>query len=191
MADEIQIKAAGSTGSNPQIIDLRAAGGAGGAATGGSTSTTNIGGASGSSPKPARSGTISLVEEEDQFVMSGEKKYAIPAMVREKFPDLIKLIKETESMNDEEREYWFQILPIMTEEQIQKFRGILVNEKEQLARLDKEYEEELNKLNEKHMVEWKNFESKEKRKALSAAEEQAKISEKSQEEELLKRLSQA
>jgi hypothetical protein len=93
-------------------------------------------------------------------------------------------------MNDEEREYWFQILPIMTEEQIKKFRDILVNEKDQLSRLDKEYEEELQKLNEKHIIEWKEFEAREKRKSLTTAEQTSKAQEKSEEEELLKRLSQ-
>lgn len=119
-----------------------------------------------------------------------QEKYSIPSLVKEKFPDLIQLIKETESMNDEERDYWFQILPIMTEEQIKKFRDILVNEKQQLTNLDKEYEQELQKLNEKHMIEWKEFETKEKRKTLTTAEKASKEKEKSEEEELLKRLSQ-
>ena len=91
-------------------------------------------------------------------------------MVKDKFPDLIDLIKQTESMNDEEREYWFQILPIMTEDQIRKFRDILVNEK--------------------HLIEWKEFETKEKRKALTSAEQAAQQNEQAEEEALLKRLSQ-
>lgn len=129
-------------------------------------------------------------EEEEQMQAPPQEKYSIPSLVQEKFPDLIQLIKETESMNDEERDYWFQILPIMTEEQIKKFRDILVNEKQQLTNLDKEYEQELQKLNEKHMIEWKEFETKEKRKTLTTAEKASKEKEKSEEEELLKRLSQ-
>lgn len=122
-------------------------------------------------------------------VAAPPEKYAVPDLVKQKFPDLIQLIKETESMNDEERDYWFQILPIMTEEQIQKFRDILLNEKSQLSKLDKEYESELTKLNEKHMIEWKEFESKEKRKALTEAEKAANVKEQATEEELLSRLS--
>ena len=129
-------------------------------------------------------------EDEGVFVSSKGQKYTIPTIVKEKFPDLVQLIKETESMNDEEREYWYQILPIMTEDQIKKFRDILVNEKEQLTRLDKEYEDELTKLNEKHMIEWKEFETKEKRKTLTDAEQKSKTQEKAEEEDLLKRLSQ-
>ncbi len=130
------------------------------------------------------------VQDNTSYTAASGKTYSVPEMVRTKFPDLVQLIKETESMNDEEREYWFQIMPIMTEEQIKKFRDILVNEKDQLSKLDKEYEEELNKLNEKHMIEWKEFETKEKRKALNQAEQKSKAEEQATEEDLLKRLSQ-
>ncbi len=140
---------------------------------------------------PRRSNAI-LLGDEDETAQQPvpQEQYVVPALVQEKFPDLIQLIKETESMNDEERDYWFQILPIMTEDQIKKFRDILVNEKQQLASLDQEYEQELNKLNEKHMIEWKEFETKEKRKTLTTAEQASKAQEKSEEEDLLKRLSQ-
>lgn len=139
---------------------------------------------------PRRKTAILLGEEDEGVQAPPQDKYAIPSIVQEKFPDLIQLIKQTESMNDEERDYWFQILPIMTEEQIKKFRDILVNEKAQLTNLDQEYEQELTKLNEKHMIEWKEFETKEKRKTLTTAESASKETEKSEEEELLKRLSQ-
>jgi RNA polymerase-binding transcription factor DksA len=79
----------------------------------------------------------------------------------------------------------------MTEEQISKFRDILLNEKNQLSKLDKEYEGELTKLNEKHMIEWKEFETKEKRNALTQAEQATKTQEQVTEEDLLKRLSSA
>lgn len=83
----------------------------------------------------------------EQYLKEAEKKYIIPALVREKFPDLIKLTFETESMNAEEREYWMQILAIMTEDQIVKYREILVNEKNQLAKLDQDYQGEMARIN--------------------------------------------
>lgn len=82
---------------------------------------------------------------QEQYIIEAEAKYIVPALVRDKFPDLVKLIYETESMNEEEREYWLQIMPIMSEEQIVKFRDILVNERDQLAKLDKEYSQEMGK----------------------------------------------
>jgi hypothetical protein len=149
---------------------------------------------SGTPALPKKKTSISLEDEammaQEQSFVAPPDKYTVPAMVKEKFPDLVQLIKETESMNDEERDYWFQILPIMTEEQIRKFRDILLNEKNQLQKLDKEYEQELNKLNEKHMLEWKEFEMREKRKAIQTAEKRSQEEEKAAEEELLRRLSQ-
>lgn len=121
---------------------------------------------------------------------AADQKFSVPDLVKQKFPDLIQLIEDTESMNSEERDYWFQILPIMTEEQIKKFRDILLNEKMQLEKLDKEYEEKLDALNEKHMIEWREFESKEKRKELAGAETKAEEEEKAKEEELLSRLAE-
>lgn len=118
----------------------------------------------------------------------GGSKSRIPAAVAQKYPDLEKLIVETESMTDEERDYWFQILPIMTDEQIQKLVGILIHEKEQLAKLDEEYESELAKLNEKHLLEWKDQETKEKREKLKSAESSAEAEEKAAEAALLAQL---
>ncbi len=124
----------------------------------------------------------------EQYMKEAEAKYIIPVLVREKFPDLIKLIYETESMNKEEREYWLQIMPIMTEEQIKKFRDILVNEKEQLAKLDNEYEQEMSKINQKHAQQIDEKEMKAKIEKIEKAEMSSESEEQRKEEELLKKL---
>jgi len=64
---------------------------------------------------------------------------AIPDDVQKQFPELLALIKASESMNDEERQYWINILPIMTPDQVQSLREILDNEKKQLAAIDEKY----------------------------------------------------
>lgn len=126
-------------------------------------------------------------KSQEQYIKEAEEKYIIPALVREKFPDLVKLIYETESMNDEEREYWMQIMPIMTEEQIVKFREILVNEKDQLAKLDNEYEQEMSRISaptppiDEEKLKEKMAEIKKKEKVGEEAE-------KAKEAELLKQL---
>jgi len=55
------------------------------------------------------------------------------------FPKLVDMIVASESMNNEERQYWINILPIMTPEQIQNLHDILTNEKRQLEAIDKKY----------------------------------------------------
>lgn len=115
-------------------------------------------------------------------------KFHIPAVVKQEYPDLIPLILQTESMDDEEREYWFQILPIMTTDQVQKLREILISEKQQLAKLDAEYEEELAKINEKHLAEWQTFESQQQREELAKKEVAHEKEEAAIEEDLLNKL---
>lgn len=123
----------------------------------------------------------------EKYVEEAEKKYIIPSLVREKFPDLVKLIYETESMNQEEREYWMQIMPIMTEDQIKKFRDILVNEKEQLLRLDQQYQSQMSSLN-KPVKEINEEEMKKKIDEIKQAEQAHQKTEASKEEDILNQL---
>ncbi|MBT4385081.1 hypothetical protein HOD30_05030 [Candidatus Peregrinibacteria bacterium] len=115
----------------------------------------------------------------------GGKQYNIPDAVLEKYGELVEKIKKTESMSHEEREYWFQILPIMTEDQVTRLRGILEEESKQLKELDSEYQGELKKLNEKHMQEWNEFEKKKEREARASEEASHEVGEAAAEEALL------
>ncbi len=62
--------------------------------------------------------------------------------VQQKFGPILELIKGSESMNDEERQYWINILPIMTPEQLKNLEDILGSEKKQLAAIDAKYSKE-------------------------------------------------
>lgn len=124
----------------------------------------------------------------EQYTKDAESKYIIPGLVREKFPDLVKLIYETESMNVEEREYWMQIMPIMTEEQITKFREILVNEKNELSKLDQDYQSEMAKLNKNRPQEIDEQALKTKIGEIKKAEATQESAEKKDEENLLNQL---
>ena len=137
------------------------------------------------------SGTINLKDTGGKGGQTGtaaKGDYKIPDAVQKKYPDLVKLIISTESMTEEERTYWFQILPIMTKQQVEKLRKILLQEQEQLAKLDKEYEKDLQKLNEKHMIEWREFESKKARDERAAAESAHEKEEAELEEDILGQL---
>lgn len=63
----------------------------------------------------------------------------IPADTQAKFGPIIALIQGSESMNLEERQYWINILPIMTAEQLKNLEDILHSEKQQLAAIDAKY----------------------------------------------------
>ncbi len=123
-------------------------------------------------------------------IAQAAKKFNISQEVLDKHPKLIQLIVETESMTDAERTYWFQILPIMTEEQVEKLRGILIKEKEQLAKLDSEYEKELKRINDKHILEWKEQETRKKREERQKAENAVEAEESKAEEDILSKLNE-
>jgi hypothetical protein len=124
----------------------------------------------------------------EQYIKEAESKYIVPKIIREKFSDLVKLIFETESMDQEEREYWLQIMPIMSEEQIVKFRDILVNEKKQLEQLDNKYESEMSTLNNKYVAEIDEAEMRKKMESLKKAEQAGEAGEVSEEDALLEEL---
>jgi hypothetical protein len=123
-----------------------------------------------------------------QAATAAPVEYNVPDVVMQKYPDLVALIKKTESMSKDERNYWFQILPIMTDDQVARLRKILDDEASQLTKLDSEYQTELAKLNEKHLKEWDDFERTQKRDELKKVESASSAEEAKHQEDLLKQL---
>ncbi len=107
----------------------------------------------------------------------------VPDETLKKYPELVEKIKGSKSMNNSERNYWLQVLPVMTEEQVKELEDILDTEIRKLKEIDEKYSkmeaaaaqngkkkaveltpEEIKKLDE---------EKKAKRKALEEAERKA------------------
>ncbi|MCF7812767.1 hypothetical protein K9M59_04230 [Candidatus Gracilibacteria bacterium] len=55
--------------------------------------------------------------------------------------ELVTLIMGSESMSDDERQYWFNLTDVMTDEQVGKLRAILQREKVRLSEIEGKYEE--------------------------------------------------
>lgn len=101
--------------------------------------------------------------------------FQIADEIQAQYPELIKLVLNTKSMDDQERQYWFDILPSMSDEQIDRLYEILDTEKKKLEQLESSYQKEIKSLNEKHLVEWQAFQVKDnKQKIAKAQEEDAK-----------------
>ena len=73
---------------------------------------------------------------------------------------LVDLILKTESMDNQEKKYWFELLPNMTEEQKDRLLDILETERVKLEELELKNQEEIKALNEKHLLEWQEFAKK-------------------------------
>ncbi len=94
----------------------------------------------------------------------------IPEEVRARFPELVPLVEKSPSMNNEERQYWVDVLPIMTEEQIQNLRDILGNEKRQIDEANQAYTKGVQKEKEKVATAFDESAYKAKKLALKEAE---------------------
>jgi len=113
----------------------------------------------------------------------------VPEEVQKKFPELVELIKGSESMNHEERQYWVDVLLIMTPDQIQNLRSILENEKKQTQDANRTLQKGIQEDEEKVKIQFDEIKYKEKKRILSEAEEKFETEESKHEEELLKSLS--
>jgi len=109
------------------------------------------------------------------------KDFVISDEMQAKYTELIELILNTESMDDDERQYWFDIMPSMTENQIDRLFNILDTEKKKLEELEVKYQKEIKTLNEKHLIEWQQFQVKQNQQKVAQArkEEQQEEAEES------------
>ena len=135
-------------------------------------------------PMPAEpGGASSAVSKEDI------KKYGITASSIRAHPKLVVLIIGAKSMDDEEKKYWFHLLPDMTAEQIDRLKNILETEKNKLAAIDEKYQKRMAELKEQENI--RREEEAERARARTQREEaerQAEAEEKKREEEILRRI---
>lgn len=122
--------------------------------------------------------------------MSGDPQQGvtIPPEIQAKFPELIQLVMSSESMNNEERQYWINILPIMTPDQIQNLKDILLNEKKQLAAIDEKYSKEIEQIGQAQLIKKTEEERKKRRNERAEQEQQDTQNEEAAEEALLKEI---
>ncbi len=102
------------------------------------------------------------------------KTFYISEEIQAQYPELLKLIFATESMDDEERQYWFDIMPSMNDNQIDRLFNILETERRKLEELEMKYQEEIKTLNEKHLIEWQEFQMKDSKRKIAEQEKQEK-----------------
>lgn len=119
-------------------------------------------------------------------IQKNDKTFQITDELQAKYPELIQLILATESMDDDERQYWFDIMPSMTDAQIDRLYDILETERRKLQELEVKYQKEIKALNEKHLIEWQEMQVKEGKAKVAAAKAQdAKTSKDEDPDEIL------
>lgn len=86
------------------------------------------------------------------------QQYLIPDAFIEKMPDLITLVLRSRSLDKEdEKQSWFNLLPVMNDEQIQKLRDILTRERDKLKEIEEKYEQKKMDIKKKYLMRRQNM----------------------------------
>lgn len=123
-----------------------------------------------------------------QPATTGTSSIVIPPEVQAQFADIIGLIVASESMNAEERQYWVNILPVMTPDQVQNLRDILLNEKNQLAAIDQKYSQDVDKIGQQQQIQQTDDERRRRASERQAAEQAGQASDGQAAEDLLNQI---
>jgi hypothetical protein len=116
-------------------------------------------------------------------------KFTIPIEFIEQMPALIILVLQSKSMNDPaEKQSWFNLLPLMTDEQIAKLNDILTREKEKLAEIEKKYEDKKLEIKKKYLMRWQNMGYIKKMETIKAAEAEHNAQDQAEADALLENL---
>lgn len=103
-----------------------------------------------------------------------------------KRPDLIELVLRSRSMDKpEEKQSWFNLMPMMTQEQIAKLEDILTREKNKLAEIEKKYDEKKKEIKKKYLLRWQNMGYIKKINEIQSKESEARKQESEEADSLL------
>lgn len=117
------------------------------------------------------------------------EKFTIPDEFLTTMPDLIILILYSKSMdNFDEKQSWFNLMPMMNTEQIDKLRDILTREKQKLQEIEQKYEQKKDEIKNKYIQKWDNMVNIKRINEIKKQEAFAEKNEKNEEEALLNQL---
>ena len=86
------------------------------------------------------------------------RTFTIPEDFLRQRPDLVELILRSRSMDKpEEKQSWFNLMPMMSQEQIAKLEDILAREKKKLQEIEEKYEKKKVEIKKKYLLRWQNM----------------------------------
>lgn len=112
--------------------------------------------------------------------------YVVDDMCLANYKELVDLILKTDSMNEQQKQYWFDIMPSMPDFQIDNLFWILDNERKEIEKIELDYQSKVKDLNKKHLIEWQSYKNDEDRKKIK--EEEKKDSETTNPDDVLSML---
>lgn len=118
-------------------------------------------------------GNIEIIKQNlPEDLWESAMKFTISDDFLEKEPNLVILILKSKSLaKDEEKQSWFNLIPMMNEDQMVKLRNILNREKEKIEEIEAKYEKKKNEIKEKYQVKFNAVEYNKKMSNMKNNEE--------------------
>ena len=98
---------------------------------------------------------------------------------------LQKLIMTTNALREDERQYWLDLVPNMSSDQMAQLRDILQTEQENVEEIDQKYDQKLRGVGEKYLNRWDSEKARADRIQRKAEEEETLEASEKKAEELL------
>ncbi len=115
--------------------------------------------------------------------------FEIPDVYLEEDPYLIELILRSKSIDtDDEKQNWFNLLLIMTDDQVKKLKDILIREREKLKEIEEKYEKKKEEIKKKYLLKWQKMWYIKQLSKIQEKEEQIKSQEEKEAEKLLENI---
>ncbi|GHW02655.1 hypothetical protein AGMMS50249_4410 [candidate division SR1 bacterium] len=109
------------------------------------------------------------------YIVDFATKFSISEDFLRTHPDLVTLVLESKSIAEEkEKQSWFDLYPLMNDEQISKLRDILTKEKEKLAEIEAKYQEKQTEIKKKYDKIFSSPEYQQQQANIKAAEQTSK-----------------
>lgn len=100
----------------------------------------------------------------------------------------ILILKSKSLAKDEEKQSWFNLIPMMNEEQMWKLRNILTREKDKIAEIEAKYEKKKEEIKEKYQSKFDAVEYSKKMASMKNKEEDVREKEVEEADSLLENL---
>ncbi len=116
-------------------------------------------------------------------------KFDIPEDFLQDMPDMIEMILNSRSIEtSQDKQNWFNLLPLMNSEQIKKLNDILLKEKEKLKEIEEKYEAKKVEIKKKYLQKWQQMWYVKKVSKIQEQEWQQKTQEDKEAEDLLEKI---
>ncbi len=130
---------------------------------------------------------IELIEEKlPKELWENAMKFTIPDTFLEAEPNLVVLILKSKSLaKEEEKQSWFNLIPMMNDDQMVKLRWILNREKEKIAEIEAKYEKKKEEIKDKYQARFDAVEYNKKMSSMKSDESDVREKEMEEADSLL------